>query len=99
SIRNNLEKLNTWANGKWRSVINQILRYRDSISKATEKNIIDPILLQRIDKFIKEDGAEALTIPDSVKNMGDEAVQNFIQSIKKKYDVFNICSNNPIHIG
>ena len=89
SIRSNLEKLNKWASGKWRSVINQLLRYRDSINKATEQKIIDPILIQRIDRFIKEDEAEPLSIPESVRNMGDEAVQNFIQSIKQKYDVID----------
>ena len=89
SIRKNLERLNTWANGKWRSVINQLLRYRDSINKATEQKIIDPTLIQRIDKFIKEDNAEPLDIPESIRNKGDEAVQNFIQSIKQKYDIID----------
>ena len=89
SIRSNLERLNNWANGKWRSVINQILRYRDNIQKATEKKIIEPVLLERIDRFIREDNAEPLQIPESVKLMGDEAVQNFIQSIKQKYDVID----------
>jgi hypothetical protein len=89
SIRSNLERLNKWANGKWRSVINHLLRYRDSIKKATEQKILDPILLNRIDKFILEDEAEPLQIPESVNNMGPEAVQNFIQSIKKKYDIID----------
>ena len=89
SIRNNLERLNKWANGKWRSVINQLLRYRDGIKKATEQKIIEPKLIERIDRFIKDDEAEPLEIPESVRLMGEEAVQNFIQSIKQKYDVID----------
>lgn len=86
-IRENLQRLNVWASGKWRSVINFVLRYKDKIA---EHNDLQP-LSDRIKKFIEDDDAKELKIPEGLsKNDEDKnSIKNFVQSIKQKYDVID----------
>ena len=95
-IAKNITYINNWANGKWKSVINQVLRFRDEIKKASDKSggsMKD--LLQDIDEFIENDDARPLEIPNNLMNvkntnkLGSNGVRDFIKNIKDKYDVID----------
>ena len=95
SIQTNLSIINKWANGKWKSVINQILRCKEdirelSISKKNKKRIQD--LMQDIDEFIEE-GAVPLVIPKGLSSSKDGrqdgGIREYVRNVKEKYDLID----------
>ena len=80
SITRNLVNMNNWANGKWRSVINQTLRFKEDIRKI--KGTQD--LMEDIDYLVRNQGGRPLEIPDSVKKAG--MIRDYVKNIKSKYD-------------
>lgn len=82
SIAKNLKFVNNWANGKWRSIINQTLRFKDDIKKINNPKIND--LVEDIEGLIKE-GGKPLEIPNDVKSK--DLTFDYIQNIKRKYDM------------
>ena len=87
SISENITYMNNWVNGKWRSVINQLLRFKDDINSLQGKNPDIRDLIDDINEFIESDDARPLYIPDKVRqaNMTNEYVQN----IKEKFDMID----------
>ena len=81
SISRNLVSMNNWAQGKWRSVINHTLRFKEDIRKM--KGTED--LMNDIDNLVKRDGGRPLEIPDRIKREG--LVEEYIKNIKSKYDI------------
>ena len=96
-ISENLKLLNNWSGGKWRSVINQLLRCKDDIStlakskKFSDNRLND--LVKDINEFV-DDGAKPLFIPNEIKALGhggDDGggIKEFVKNIKDKYDVID----------
>ena len=83
SITKNLEYMNNWSNGKWRSVLNQTLRFKEDIRKIKHPKIND--LMEDIDELISIEGGKPLEIPHSVKKQ--DLTMEYIKNIKSKYDV------------
>ena len=93
-IQKNLSILNNWSNGKWKSVINQLLRCKEDIRELKnlkkQKRIND--LMQDIDEFIEE-GATPLIIPKDLSKDKDGkqsgGIREFIRNVKEKYDLID----------
>lgn len=85
SIIRNLENMNKWVNGKWRSVLNQTLRFKEEIRKIKNPEIND--LMNDIDELINKQGGLPLEIPKSVS--GKNLTYEYIKNIKNKYDVID----------
>ena len=83
SISRNLQYMNNWANGKWRAVLNQTLRFKEEIRKIKNPKIND--LMEDIDELINEQGGKPMEVPLNVKNQG--LIGDYIQNIKRKYDL------------
>jgi len=83
SISKNLQYMNNWANGKWRSVLNQTLRFKEEIRKIKNPKIND--LMEDIDELINEQGGKPMDVPLNVKKQG--LIGEYIQNIKRKYDL------------
>lgn len=83
AIARNLVNINNWSNGKWRSVLNHVLRFKEDIRKlkGTES------LMEDIDHLIKNDGGRPLEIPIRIKETNQ--VKAFVNNIKHKYDIIN----------
>lgn len=80
AISRNLIHMNNWSRGKWRSVINHTLRFKEDIRKI--KGTQD--LMRDIDEFIKDDKALPLEIPKRIRDTN--LVKEFVNNIKSKYD-------------
>ena len=90
SISENLKKINVWAGGRWRSVINQVLRFKPEIEEASRnKNNNMSDLVNKLNSFLTDDGAEPLELPEEIKNKNAEEISEYIQNIKEKYDVID----------
>jgi hypothetical protein len=83
TISKNLQYMNNWAGGKWRSVLNQTLRFRDEISKIKNPKIKD--LVDDMDELMNIQGGKPLLIPDSIKK--NNLTKDFIQNVKRKFDI------------
>jgi len=83
SISRNLQYMNNWANGKWRSVLNQTLRFKEEIRKIKHPKINQ--LMEDIDELIDEQGGKPMEVPLNVKKQG--LIGDYIQNIKRKYDL------------
>ena len=83
AIARNLVNINNWSNGKWRSVINHVLRMKEVIRKVkgTEE------LMQDIDHLVNKDGGRPLEIPKRI--IETNQVHAFVRNIKSKYDIIN----------
>ncbi len=80
SITRNLININNWSNGKWRSILNHTLRFKEEIRKI--KGTKD--LMEDIDYLINKEGGKPLEIPKSVRDRG--MIKEYVQNIKSKYD-------------
>ena len=76
--------MNNWANGKWRAVLNQTLRFKEDIRKIKHPKIND--LMEDIDGLI-EQGGLPLDIPKKIKEQ--DIIPEYINNIKIKYDVID----------
>jgi glycerol uptake facilitator-like aquaporin len=81
TIAKNLNSVNNWSNGKWRSIINHTLRFKEDIRKI--KGTKD--LMEDIDEFVNKQGAKPLDIPKNV--VENNQTHAFIKNIKDKYDI------------
>ena len=80
SISRNLQYMNNWANGKWRSVLNQTLRFKEEIRKIKHPKINQ--LMEDIDELIDEQGGKPMEVPLNVKKQG--LIGDYIQNIKRQ---------------
>lgn len=80
-ISRNLVNINNWSNGKWRSVINHVLRMKEVLRKVkgTHEMMLD------IDHLVNKDGGRPLEIPKRIKETNQ--VHAFVKNIKLKYDI------------
>ena len=96
-ISKNLKLLNNWSGGKWRSVINQLLRCKDDISKFSKSKKFSDNRMNDLVKDINEfvaDGASPLIIPREIREIGHGnnsggGIKEFVKNIKNKYDVID----------
>ena len=97
SIGDNLKIINGWAGGRWRTIINQVLRCKDDLeelskkTKSKDSRLKD--LVKDINKFV-DNGAEPLIIPEALlkKNNNDNSssdIRNYIKNVKEKYDMID----------
>ena len=96
NIADNLQLINNWSNGKWRSVVNQLLRCKDDIaklaktSKTSDNRLND--LMEDINTFVEE-GGRPLQIPKELFERSDNAegggVREYVKNIKSKYDMID----------
>lgn len=96
NIAENLQLINNWSNGKWRSVVNQLLRCKDDIaklaktSKTSDNRLND--LMEDINTFVEE-GGRPLQIPKELFQKSDNAdgggVREYVKNIKSKYDMID----------
>ena len=96
NIAENLQLINNWSNGKWRSVVNQLLRCKDDIaklaktSKTSDNRLND--LMEDINTFVEE-GGRPLQIPKELFERSDNAegggVREYVKNIKSKYDMID----------
>lgn len=82
-IAKNLEFMNNWSMGKWRSVLNQTLRFKEDIRKIKNPKIND--LMEDIDELIGIEKGKPLEIPKRI--LENNLTHDFIQNIKSKYDM------------
>ena len=96
NIAENLQLINNWSNGKWRSVVNQLLRCKDDIAKLakttkTSDNRLND-LMEDINTFVEE-GGRPLQIPKELFQKSDNAdgggVREYVKNIKSKYDMID----------
>ena len=88
--------INNLSNGKWRSVVNQLLRCKDDIAKLakttkTSDNRLND-LMEDINTFVEE-GGRPLQIPKELFQKSDNAdgggVREYVKNIKSKYDMID----------
>ena len=90
-IQDNLKYVNNWANSKWKSVINQVLRFKDEIADASKQNNNSmKDLIEDIQEFM-EDGALPLIIPKEIREINNKKLGThaFVKNIKEKYEVID----------
>jgi len=96
NIAENLQLINNWSNGKWRSVVNQLLRCKDDIAKLakttkTSDNRLND-LMEDINTFVEE-GGKPLQIPKELFQKSDNVdgggVREYVKNIKSKYDMID----------
>ena len=90
-IQDNLKYVNNWANSKWKSVINQVLRFKDEIADASKQNNNSmKDLVEDIKEFM-EDGALPLIIPKEIREINNKKLGThaFVKNIKEKYEVID----------
>ena len=84
-IAKNLEYMNNWSVGKWRSILNQTLRFKEDIRKIKNPKIND--LMEDIDELIGKQKGKPLEIPKRI--LENNLTYDFIQNIKSKYDMID----------
>ena len=82
-IARNLVNINNWNNGKWRSVINHVLRMKEDIRKVKGSTE----LMEDIDYLVKKEGGRPLEIPKRI--IDTNQVHAFVKNIKSKYDIIS----------
>ena len=87
NIGENLTNMNNWVNGKWRSVINQTLRFNKEIGTLESTYPDMKYLMEDINYFINEDSARPLNIPADVVRKGLTA--EYVRNIKDKFDMID----------
>jgi hypothetical protein len=80
NIRENLKRVNEWTSGRWRSVINQLLRFEDVISK--DKRLKD------LSNSIKKFNCTKLNVPGEILKDRD-MTNEYVDNIKDKYDIID----------
>ena len=87
NIGENLTYMNNWVNGKWRSVINQTLRFNKEIGSLESTYPEMKYLMEDINYFIREDSARPLNIPVEVVRKG--LTTEYVRNIKDKFDMID----------
>jgi hypothetical protein len=83
AIGKNLMFVNNWANGNWRSIINQVLRFKEKIRKVPGTGD----LMEDIDYFVNRQGGRPLDIPSRI--VKENLTHEFVKNIKSKYDTID----------
>ena len=83
AIGKNLMYVNNWANGNWRSIINQVLRFKEKIRKVPGTGD----LMEDIDYFVNRQGGRPLDIPSRI--VKENLTHEFVKNIKSKYDTID----------
>jgi len=96
NIAENLQIINNWSNGSWRTVMNHLLRCREDIgklaknSKLSDNRLND--LMDDLNKFV-EDGGKPLIIPKELFGKNDSinggGVREYVRNIRSKYDMID----------
>ena len=95
NIAKNITILNTWSGSKWRSVINQLLRFNKEVKSLKTQNIkgFDDFI-EDLDFFLDtEKGGGPLIIPEEILAQGKETTRIYIRNIKDKYDLIDGSKN------
>ncbi len=95
-ISENLKRINFWTKGKWRSVINHLLRCKTDIEKLSKsKKFSDNRMVELVkdlNEFIEE-GAKPLIIPKQLFEKSDDVkgggVREYVRNVKQKYDMID----------
>lgn len=80
NIRKNIETINSWAAGDWRKIINQVLRFKDEISRNSK--------LDDLTKSIKDFKCEKLNIPEDILKSRKET-NNYVDNLRSQYDIID----------
>ena len=95
NIAQNITILNTWSGSKWRSVINQLLRFNKEVKSLKTQNIngFDDFI-EDLDFFLdSEKGGGRLMIPEEILAQGKETTRVYVRNIKDKYDLIDGSKN------
>jgi len=95
NIAQNITILNTWSGSKWRSVINQLLRFNKEVKSLKTQNIkgFDDFI-EDLDFFLDtEKGGGPLMIPEEILAQGKETTRVYVRNIKDKYDLIDGSKN------
>jgi len=95
NIAQNITILNTWSGSKWRSVINQLLRFNKEVKSLKTQNIkgFDDFI-EDLDFFLDaEKGGGPLMIPGEILAQGKETTRVYVRNIKDKYDLIDGSKN------
>ena len=80
NIKENLSTINKWVSADWRKVMNQLLRFKDTIKNVPE--------LSTLYKSIKQFDCDKLTIPREI--LKDSSLTNdYVDNIRDKYDIID----------
>lgn len=96
NIAENLQIINNWSNGNWRTVMNHLLRCKDDIaklaktSKVSDNRLND--LMDDLNSFV-QDGGRPLNIPRELIGKNDDkdggGVREYVRNIRAKYDMID----------
>jgi hypothetical protein len=96
NIAENLQLINNWSNGSWRTVMNHLLRCKDDIaklaktSKLSDNRLND--LMDDLNTFVQE-GGKPLNIPKELFEKSDDkdggGVREYVRNIRAKYDMID----------
>jgi uncharacterized membrane protein len=86
NISQNLEYMNNWVDGRWRSVINQTLRFKNEIRTLQSRNPDIKYLIEDIDTFVNGN-ARPLDIPIEIQQKG--LTSDYVTNLKDKFDVID----------
>ena len=96
NIAENLQIINHWSNGSWRTVMNHLLRCKDDIgkmaksSKLSDNRLND--LMDDLNSFV-QDGGKPLNIPEELFSKSDDkdggGVREYVRNIRSKYDMID----------
>jgi len=95
NIAKNITILNTWSGSKWRSVINQLLRFNKEVKSLKSRNITGfGDFIEDLDFFLDaEKGGGPLMIPEEILAQGRETTRVYVRNIKDKYDLIDGSKN------
>ena len=96
NISENITRINTWSNSKWKSVLNQLLRFEKEIKEIGIKNNIKNFsdFIDDLDYFADPTrGGGPLNIPQEILDKGPIVTHSYIQNIKDKYDLIDGSKN------
>ena len=95
NIAKNITILNTWSGSKWRSVINQLLRFNKEVKSLKTRNITGfDDFIEDLDFFLDaEKGGGPLMIPEEILAQGRETTRVYVRNIKDKYDLIDGSKN------
>jgi len=96
NIAENLQIINNWSNGSWRTVMNHLLRCKDDIgklaksSKLSDNRLND--LMDDLNSFVQE-GGKPLNIPRELVNQRVNVLRAELLSISKSFN--NVITIDP----
>jgi uncharacterized membrane protein len=90
NIAKNITILNTWSNSKWRSLLNQLLRFHKEIKSTNSNTLGFKDFIEDLEYFVDPTrGGGPLQIPDGIINKGPEVTYDYVQNIKEKFDLID----------